>query len=193
MATQGPNSPGTTANDASVGTRTWSNVGSPGNAGASDNAYSQVTTDGGPKTSQYLKATNFGFSIPAGSTINGIEVNLERKKTLGDGDVTHNQARIVKAGTISTSDKTVTWPTTEAVQTLGSSSDLWGETWTADDINSSTTGFAVSVNVDDGGGPTATAFVDHITMTVTYTQSSTSYKLTNNSSTLSPVNSKIKL
>jgi hypothetical protein len=146
---QGPNSPGTTADDASVGTVAWTNT---ANARVSDNAYAEGNnvmtvfnikdnrvriirsngtigstdkaigsawpgTDGyasyggaadlwgeawtpadinssnfgvavsatdesffGPVESHYLKASNFGFSIPAGSTINGIQVDMERKE-----------------------------------------------------------------------------------------------------------------
>ncbi len=35
----------------------------------------------GLTTSHYLKATNFGFSIPSGATINGILVEVEKHKT----------------------------------------------------------------------------------------------------------------
>ena len=141
MATQGPNSPGTMADDATVGTVAWT---TPDNAKVSDNVYATAGLDGGssptdtnvrivksdgtigttnkgtstalPATdayrsygassdlwgetwtsadindidfglvvsytssgivSHYLKATNFGFSIPAGATINGIVAEIE--------------------------------------------------------------------------------------------------------------------
>lgn len=38
----------------------------------------------GGQYSQYLKATNFGFSIPAGASINGITVGIERKQLIED-------------------------------------------------------------------------------------------------------------
>jgi len=166
---------GTTANNATVGTLDWSSVGSPGNAGTSDNAYSTVSVAG---TTKYLLNTNFGFSIPTGATIGGIAVSVEKKKTTGDGDVTHNAARIVKGGTIGSTDVTATWPTTEAVEVLGGATSLWGETWTAEDINASNFGFAISALVDDGGGPSATAYIDYISITVTYTTVAGSHSIT---------------
>lgn len=140
MASQGPNSPGTGANDASAGTSAWTNpgnvlssnssyaqhVGAPGDtfvdktvqmvkggtisgnnnsAGAAIPASQSYRTFGspsdlwgltwtdtdinasdfgvvyqstatGPTDSQYLKATNFGFSVSSGATIDGIIVEI---------------------------------------------------------------------------------------------------------------------
>lgn len=167
MTTAGPNSPGTAANDASVGTLTWAST---SNVLTSNNSYTTVDTGaGGDATSKYLKVTNFGFAIPSGATILGITIGIESKHDINDGTgITTYRARVVKAGTIGSTNKTLTWSTTEAVQNLGGSSDLWGETWTAANINDSTTGFAIAVNVEDGGGATDVAYIDHITMTVTY-------------------------
>ena len=43
--------------------------------------FSVVGNAGNDFYSHYLKATNFGFSILSGSTINGIEVEIEQKRT----------------------------------------------------------------------------------------------------------------
>src|SRR3990167_2051589 len=76
-------SPGTTADDSAVGTIVWTN---PNNSKVSDNVYAIVTNANcGIPTSHYLKATNFGFSIPAGATINGIVVEIEKKHSGGAG------------------------------------------------------------------------------------------------------------
>ena len=147
MSKQGPNNPGTVANDTSFGSSSWINV---NNAKVSDNIYASnlinnttasalqdavvkiVKSDGSIGTtdkadtstnwtgtdtyfsygsysdlwgeswtdtdinntnfgvviaakditnnSNYLKATNFGFSIPSGATINGILVEIEKKR-----------------------------------------------------------------------------------------------------------------
>ena len=168
MTTAGPNSPSTAANDAAVGTLTWAST---SNVLASDDAYATVDTGaGGDATSKYLKVSGFGFSIPPGSTILGITVGVESWHDINDGTgISTYRARIVKAGSIGSTNKTLTWSTTEAVQNLGGSSDLWGETWTAAEINDASTGFAISVDVEDGGGATDVAYIDHITMTVEYT------------------------
>lgn len=167
MASQGPNVPSTTADDASVGTKGWINT---SNVSASDNVYASVANNHAPTTSHYIKCTNFGFSIPGGSTINGITVEVERKKT-GTGTVKDNIVKLVKGGTISGTDKADTataWPTSDAYATYGSSSDLWGLSLTDTDVNDSTFGVAISTTLTNSK-LAVTANVDHIRMTVTYT------------------------
>jgi len=78
MPDTGAISPGTLADDAAVGAVAWTN---PGNAASSDNAYAVFSTSG-VQQSHYLKATNFGFSIPAGATIDGVAVSIERKRVM---------------------------------------------------------------------------------------------------------------
>jgi len=144
-----------------VGFTSWSNV---SNAGASDNSYATANTSTSVQT-HYLKATNFGFSIPAGAAIQGIVVEIEHKESAALV-ARDNRVRIVKGGTIGSTDKAsaTEWPTTDAYATYGSDIDLWGETWTVSDINSS--GFGVAVSALGLGGGTAS--VDHIRITVYY-------------------------
>jgi hypothetical protein len=68
------------ANNNVIGTNSWS---TPNNAMTSDNAYATVATKG---ITQYLSATNFGFSIPSPSGIAGIKLDVERS-TSGSSDV----------------------------------------------------------------------------------------------------------
>jgi hypothetical protein len=169
MADSGIKYPGTGANDSSYGTVAW---GSPTNI--------QVGTDSdralfdpfasGVKTSQYLKATNFDFSaIPGGATIDGIEVKVRRycntSSTCLDG-----RARIVKTGTIGSTDKSngSHWISIglETI-TYGGASDLWGETWSLSDIQNSTSGFALSATLSNGF---SFAAVYWIGITVYYTE-----------------------
>ena len=65
MSSQGPLSPATTVDDATVGTVAWTN---PNNAQVSDGIFA-VFVPSGAKRSHYLLATNFGFSIPTGQTL----------------------------------------------------------------------------------------------------------------------------
>ncbi len=76
----GPNSPGSMANNSAIGTNAWT---TPNNAMASDNAYSTVVAKG---ITQYLSATDLGFSIPSPSGIAGIKLDVERS-TSGSSDV----------------------------------------------------------------------------------------------------------
>ena len=80
MASQGPLFPGTTGTLANAGTsenaEAWV---SPGNI-VSDNATEAsitAATYDSPDLSQLLVASNFGFTIPASSTIDGITVEVE--------------------------------------------------------------------------------------------------------------------
>lgn len=177
MASQGPNSGGTFANDPGSGV-TWS---TPSNAASSNNSYALFA--GAPnftQTTVYLKATNYGFSIPSGSTINGIEVIIERKAAINTlvSYVKDNTVKLYKAGTITGSDKADTstkWPTSDTDKTYGSSSDLWGDSWTDSDINNSGFGVGIKVTTTGGGGgkdPNVTASIDWIRITVYYTVSS---------------------
>lgn len=72
--TVGPNSPTGGADDSSVGTITWSN---PTRIVSSNDSYATAGLDDN-QISHYLKATNFGFSIPSGAVINGITAEIEK-------------------------------------------------------------------------------------------------------------------
>jgi hypothetical protein len=52
--------------------------------------------------------------------------------------------------------------------TYGSSTDLWGTTWTPADINAAGFGAALAVTEISSRGANETAHVDHITITVHY-------------------------
>lgn len=158
MASEGPLSPGAVAGTGTGGGATsWLN---PLEAQVSDDVYAQLAL---PNTSVYLKATNFGFAVPD-VEITGIEVEVERSEESGAAAV-DSAVRIVKGGAVGTTDRAVAdeWPLTDTYQTYGGPTDLWGETWSAADINASDFGAAVSVT---GAGSVAFAQVDHIQVTV---------------------------
>lgn len=70
--TVGPNSPSSGANNTSIGANAWT---SPGNITSSDNNRSSTSTKG---ITNYLVASNFGFTIPSPSGISGIQLDVER-------------------------------------------------------------------------------------------------------------------
>ncbi len=154
---EGPNSPGSVVNDASVGTAAWT---APGNAAVSDDVYATVAPGGSP--TQYLAASSFGFAIPVGAVIDGIVADIERRAT---GTITDSSVRIIKGGTVTGTEHALggAWPAMDAVATYGSNSDLWGETWTPADINAA--GFGVALSVDDN---VDAAGVDAMSITVFY-------------------------
>lgn len=165
-ATSGPNNPSTGANDVSVGTVAWSNT---GNIFTSNNVYATVSLPTSGNISNYLKATGFGFAIPAGATIDGITISVERKS--GNANKFRDSAiRIIKGGVISSTNRAsaTSYPTSDTVAIYGGPADLWGETWTPSDINNSNFGVAFSSTRYASGGNSVVS-VDHITITVTYT------------------------
>jgi hypothetical protein len=162
---QGPNSPSAATNDSSTGTISWVN---PNNVFTSDNSYATAGLIGF-QTTYYLKATGFGFNIPSGSTINGIVVDVERHAGAA-GYILDNAIRIVKNNSVVGDEKASVdyWETSDAYYSYGSATDLWGTSWTVDDINS--TGFGVAVSAfNEGSIETVTAYIDHIRITVYYT------------------------
>ena len=136
----------------------------PQDAAASDNTYAFL---GSPVTfnTYYLRATGFGFVIPSGAVIEGIRVDVEEQGVYPVFDVA---ARIVKGGAIGATDESRpdSWTFPDNVVTYGGSSDLWGETWTAADINAANFGFALAVFGSD-----TLAFVDAISIKVFYSSS----------------------
>jgi hypothetical protein len=170
LLSSGPNSPGTMANDNSIGTIPWLNV---DNAKISDNTYATSFDNNAGETTNYLVATNFGFSVPNNAMIAGVKFEIERKadfKISGNrGDrYTDTVYRIVKAGTITGSSITDIhdWPTAEAYFPKGDEYTLWGGL-TPEDINNSGFGIAFysgCVATDENN----MAYVDHIRATVYY-------------------------
>ncbi|HRS42859.1 MAG TPA: Hint domain-containing protein [Candidatus Diapherotrites archaeon] len=153
-----PLSPRTVANDNSVGTITWDSI---DNIKSSDNLYSTATVLGhGSVITHYLKATNFGFNIPTGAIIDGIKVEIEKHG--GDisalKDVYDNSVKIIKSdGTIGATEKkdsVYEWSDTDtnAYVTCGGNTDLWDETWTAEQINNANFGVAISAKISSSSG-----------------------------------------
>ena len=168
MASQGPNSPGTIVNDNSFGTIAWSN---PANAASSNNVYAIAFSFGGG-VSNYLKATNFGFSIPSGATIDGIKVTIEAQTSAGSTN--DSTVKLVKSGLVLGSNLGTSLPwnnVSDSTRTYGSSSNLWGLSWTDADINDSTFGVAYSSTLTAGKSG-ARNRCDYISITVYYTTGS---------------------
>ena len=169
--TAGANLPGT---GATAGTGTaWSN---PTRVTSNDNSNATVSlTAGGTgnstSTSQLLSATGFGFSIPANAIINGITANIGRFRS-NSGNIRDARVQLLKAGSSTGANLAVTgtnWPTSETVAVYGSTTNLWNESWTAADINSSNFGIGISTTQTVSFFLTTRANIDYINLTITYT------------------------
>ena len=175
------NSPSTVVDDASYGFGVWTN---PQNAIASDNAYATRFEPPMGGFTHYLKATNFGFSIPVDVVVKGIVAEVEMRSSRNDvaGYIFDERVRIVKNGIVGNIDKArspmIHWPTTDTYISYGSSTDLWGEAWMPVDINSSNFGVVIAADVLPALGD-ITAFVDHIRLTVYYQSARGNKKICN--------------
>ena len=167
MASEGPNNPGTMAEDTAVGTRDWFNI---DNAKTSDDNYA-LNYAFMEEISHYLKATNFGFSIPGGATIDGILVEVERRREALTRVMQDEFIKIVKSnGSIGTENKASAtyWPyPTDAIASYGGAEDLWSESWSDTDINNANFGVVIATDSMTDGGD---GWVDHIRITVYYTE-----------------------
>jgi hypothetical protein len=135
---------------------------------ASSNDSDATTSIAGSSSSVNLNATNFGVNVPTNATITGIRARIERAasatSSLSDMDVF-----LLKAGNQAGNDKAAagTWGTTDATATYGSSTDLWGTTWTPADVNNAN--FGLRLKVQNANASSRTASVDYMELTVYYT------------------------
>lgn len=151
----------------------WSNT---GNAATSDDARASATeTMGGIVGTAHLTVSGLGFSIPAGATIDGIEVMIEGH-SVGSATLPVIGAEISKDVAFSsfisialTGNAAAPGPP-DTFQTQGTPTDLWSQSWTPAEINAST--FGARVQALDGdlfSAASSTYFVDHVELTVHYT------------------------
>ena len=135
----------------------WTNV---TDAIASDDADATITL-AATQTSNYLKATGPNFSLPVGEAIAGILVEVECAQSLVISQ--DMSARVVKGGTIQTAQtKTFEVPSADAYISFGGPTDLWGQSWTANDINAAD--FGVALYLDNALADNYQ--IDHIRITV---------------------------
>lgn len=135
---------------------------------------SRATADPGTaQTTKPLIVTGFGFALPAGSLIQGIAVNIERRtgSLLAAADF---ELKLTKDGTNAVGDDKAVptaWGETDAVASYGSASDLWGTSWSEAEVEAST--FGVMFRATSSTGGAGSVQVDHIEVTVTYTVGAT--------------------
>jgi len=144
----------------------WSN---PGNITADDNADASTLNFDSDEVNYHLRSHSYGFTIPAGATIDGIEVQVEKLNS--GGTASDNESRLAKAGAMVGADRSVggIWPTARTVVTYGSPTDLWGTTWTPAEINAAGFGFSIQAAATN----VSNVFVDYHRIIVYYTNTTT--------------------
>jgi hypothetical protein len=140
--------PGTAGNDASVGTTAWTD---PDNVKVDDGDVSYVRHDIDDVIyTNYLKCTNFGFSVPTDATVTGVEVAIKRRSR-GFDSVKDSEVKLVVAGTVCTTNKanvSANWPTVSlATASYGGASDTWDESLSPSQVNASDFGVVLSAEL----------------------------------------------
>ncbi len=110
---------------------------------------------------------NYGFSVPAGATIEGIEVRLDWRL---DGSGGTNEIRVDLSwdgGTSWTSYQSdASEPTSWTTVVLGGTADLWGRSWTYDEFNNAN--FRVRVHCYSDPVDQRAFYLDWVPVRVTY-------------------------
>ncbi|MDF2189250.1 T9SS type A sorting domain-containing protein [Paraflavitalea sp. CAU 1676] len=169
----GPLAATTGADDAAAGTIVWTN---PTLALVTDNNTAQATSTVGALStvsSHFLSLQAPGFAIPAGATICGIVVTIERRAAglAVGGSIQDAAVLMVKNGVIGGTNHAsgAAWPSSDATVTYGGNADLWGLSWTPADINAGNFGVAVRASLSAGVVSLAlTAHIDYVSVTVHY-------------------------
>jgi hypothetical protein len=172
----GPTIAGNGTNGA-TGTVSWTN---PNNVTSAVSFATAALTSG--QTTKNLQAKGFGFAIPTTATISGIVVTYDFKATTSSGtNIITGGGGLLKAGiTVGAQKALGSFPSTVTTVMLGSSTDLWGSTWTAADINDANFGpyFFASQGVGSN-----TASIKNVNVTIFYTDLSAGAPTTSTSGT----------
>lgn len=165
---QGPSFPGTVVSTAGPFVKPWT---SPGNASASDDVDATATVTAPLQQTDFLDATNFGFSIAGDRVIRRITVEIQGRANTSISTV---RARLLKGGAPVGSTMSTFYPNTAAdgVVVFNDQDDvpfsipltLWGTTWTPAQINAAN--FGARLDFQSISGSPATFEVDSVRVTV---------------------------
>lgn len=148
----------------------WDNA---GNITADDDtaATPQFNLNGSVPT-DYLQATDFGASIPAGAILTGVEVRIQRLRTAaGSGVMADRVVSLIVGGTIvgdNNADTTTDWPGTFTDKDYGGAFDLWGLGLTLEQVQASDFGVALQAEFVTPSGNRSVS-VDAIWINIHYT------------------------
>lgn len=137
---------------------------SPENVYTSDDARAHPGGAGARQHDYY----NFGFSIPAGATIDGIEVVFEWLRAVGTtADVGIELSHDGGTSYTSSSKNLTTTSASDTTDTAGGAADTWGRAWSVSEFTNAN--FRVRITNNEGGGRPD---IDHLEVRVTYTEAS---------------------
>lgn len=129
------------------GQQLWAN---PGNVILNDGNFATVTVTAPPTSSRTLFASGFGFALPVGFLVTGILCEI---KGFSSPAGQRLAVPIFKAGVFAgfPVGGGVTLPGVSSFVSAGSNLDLWGNTWTAADINDPAFGVGFTGTVSSPG------------------------------------------
>jgi hypothetical protein len=165
--------PSSGAFDSSPGSAGWNAAGSITSVNDAS-ATIQSGALGGGDVSRRLRGSNYAgmaAAIPDGAAIQGIEVYVEG--LTGGSEVSSIQLRKAgaDAGTpiVSTGSNVGNTPYGHPIFKIGSTSQLWGTTWTKADLIDSGFGVVLRVGNPDPENSIGTQYVDALSIAITYT------------------------
>jgi hypothetical protein len=171
--------PGTVVEDATVGTKAWSLI---EGVKVEDGQIAGAPMSGGPVTTKFIKATDYGFALPEGGTgvtIEGVEALIKRGTE--SGGIVDADLYLVKGGAIKTATtnkaSTNAWPRGHAdvegknatgllTATYGGPTDLWGNTLSPADVISNGIGLAFACKTGPSGN--GVALIDVMKLRIYY-------------------------
>lgn len=117
-------------------------------------------------TSHYLLCTGFGFALPTNATINGLVATIQETASAG-GKIKDNSVKLLTSSTLTGTEHALTssWANGTANVTYGTTTDTWGITISAANVNNSGFGLGISVTVSHSSN----AVVNSVQFQVYYT------------------------
>jgi hypothetical protein len=113
------------------------------------------------------------LAVPAGVTITGIQVDIEKSAAAGDNGNVFQDVSVKLQKDDSTlisenkAETTTDWPSSDTVVTYGGSGDLWGASWSATEANDNELGVRIQIEGNNGNG-SPQAKIDYVRITVYY-------------------------
>jgi hypothetical protein len=133
--------------------------------------------------SRYLDCHNFGFTIPDGAAIKGIQLDVTRNCSINgavkDFEVSLRKNNLPAGSNLAAQDF---WITQNKTKTYGGTTELWGLSWSALEIDSAQ--FGVFIKVKNSSSSTPTVNIDEVSITVTYELATGIYEQTSIASQL---------
>jgi len=164
MPTYGPRFPGTVESIA-PGANAWTGL---DNVKASNGLYAAAGPVAFEDDTRFLRATNFGFTIPANETIVGIEFHARGSAGAEEPHSTRILKVTTPVGDVLGNADIIFGAESPTTATDGGPTELHGLTWTPAEINASTFGFQMKGFLTTDAG--FTFLVDYMSITV-YTAS----------------------